>query len=228
MSATRTIGASLPALMALLLGGCVSGFSSKQAPQQTYVLRLQPAVSGTTASAPPSRPSPASSAAADTVQVLLPAAFAGLGGDSIAVLRGGGRLDYYSGARWAAPAPSMLQSLVIQTLRRQGRFALVESDSGPFAAAYLLSLELTHFEADYAAEGAGAAPTVRVELVCTLGGRVGRHVLESFTATSSVNADADRMQAVVAAFERATNDVLAQVAAHIVPPPTAASAAPAI
>jgi ABC-type uncharacterized transport system auxiliary subunit len=92
---------------------------------------------------------------------------------------------------------------------------LVEPDTGPFEAAYLLSLELTHFEADYQA---GAPPTVRVELVCALGRRSGRHVLESFTATGSATASADRLQAVVAAFEQATNAALTQLGARLRPP----------
>jgi cholesterol transport system auxiliary component len=219
-SLLRSLTLALP-----LLGGCFSGFNSNQAPQQTYVLGLQaagaaPAAGSAAAStgAPEVAPSNSVAAAADSLQVLLPVAVAGLGGDGIAVMRPGQRLDYYSEGHWAAPAPAMLQTLVIQTLRRQGRFALVESDSGPFEATYLLSLELTHFEADYAPGASSAPPTVRVELVCALGGRIGRRVLESFTATSAVAADADRMQAVVAAFEHATNDMLAQLASRIVPP----------
>ncbi len=217
----RSLLRALP-LVLPLLAGCFSGFNSNQAPQQTYVLGLQSAVDAAAAGTPVHQGAPASAvaAAADSVQVLPPVAVPGLGSEGIAVMRPGQRLDYYSGARWAAPAPAMLQTLVIQTLRRQGRFALVESDSGPFEATYLLSLELTHFEADYAASASGAPPTVRVELVCALGGRTSRRVIESFAATSAVAADADRMQAVVAAFEQATNAMLAQLASGVAPPAT--------
>jgi ABC-type uncharacterized transport system auxiliary subunit len=49
-------------------------------------------------------------------------------------------------------------------------------------------------------------------------------VIVSFTARSSVKAEDDRMQAVIAAFEQATSEALAQLAANIVPPaPTSAS-----
>ena len=90
---------------------------------------------------------------AGTVQVMLPQASPGLATERIVVLRSGERLDYYSGARWAAAAPAMLQLLVIDALRASNRFAMVESDGGPFAADYVLSMELRHFEADYTAAG---------------------------------------------------------------------------
>lgn len=224
MSRQRQARRSLPWLMLPLLTACFSGFNSNQLPQQTYVLKLGDAVSA--AAAPSGAPAvtQGTSDPVDTsLEVLLPSADAGLSGEGIAVLHGGERLDYYSGARWAAPAPALLQALVIEALRRDGRFALVEPDTGPFEAAYLLSLELTHFEADYEASG---PPTVRVELICALGRRSGRHVLESFTVAGTATAGADRMQAVVGAFEEATNAALAQLAARLrSPAPTAATSA---
>jgi ABC-type uncharacterized transport system auxiliary subunit len=57
-----------------------------------------------------------------------------------------------------------------------------------------------------------------VALVCTLGRRGSRDVIASITAESRVNADADRMQSVVAAFERATGDALSQLAAGVPAP----------
>lgn len=207
----------LPAML-LLLASCFSGLNSNQAAQQTYVLRLDAASEAgsamdaqTAANVPAAAAAPAN-AAGNNLQVLLPVAGAGLSGEGVAVLRPGQRLDYYSGARWAAPAPVLLQALVVQRLRGSGRFTLVESDTGPFEASYLLSLELSHFEANYADSG---PPTVRVTLVCALGQRSGRRVLDSFTVQAQVPAASDRMQAVVAAFEQATNQALAQLANRI-------------
>jgi cholesterol transport system auxiliary component len=186
------------------LTACFSGLNSKLPPQQRYV--LQPALAPTAAAAPVPRGS---------VQVLRPGAAPGLGGDGIAVLRPGARLDYYSNARWAADAPSAWQTLVIDSLRSGGAFATVQSDSGPFASQYILSLELEHFEAQYRGEG---PPLVQVALVCSLGRRNDRNVIVSFTARGSVQANADRMQSVIAAFEQATAEALAQAAANITPP----------
>jgi len=106
----------------------------------------------------------------------------------------------------------MLQTLTIDAVRASNRFAMVESDAGPFPSEYVLSLELRHFEAEYTG---AAPPTVHVALVCTLGKHGNREVIVSFTADSQVTADADRMQSVVAAFERATGDALTQIASNI-------------
>lgn len=202
----RKLG-SLLALLPVLaaLSGCFSGLNSKAPAQQRYV--LQPAAVAVAAA--PTAPIAA-------LQVMRPTVAPGLAGDGIAVVRPGARLDFYSNARWAVDAPAALQSLLIEGLRSAGRFATVEAEGGPFATQYLLSLDLTHFEARYGADG---PPTIEVELVASLGRRSDRSVLQSFTAHSSVRADADRMQSVIAAFEQATGDALAQLVAAVIPPP---------
>jgi cholesterol transport system auxiliary component len=185
----------------LLLAGCSGGLKSNLPISQVYVLRPTWSAPATAASAP-----------AGSVQVTLPLAAAGLATDSIVVLRSGERLDYYSGARWAGAAPGMLQTLAIDALRGTNRFAMVQSDAGPFASEYVLSLEVRHFEAEYTGPG---PPTAHVELVCTFGKRGSRDVIASFTVEGKVAAAADRLQAVVAAFERATGDALTQMAANV-------------
>ena len=202
-------GVLWPCLTALIaLAGCVSGLNSKIPAQQSYVLQAAPAPTPA-AGVAGERPSSAS------VQVLRPSAAPGLEREGIAVLRAGRRLDFYTAARWAARAPEMLQALVIDSLRSAGRFSAVESDAGPFAAQYVLGLELQHFEAVYDTAG---PPIIRVALVGTLGRSSDRIAIVSFTAHSEVRADADRMQAVIAAFDQATGQALAQLAANVAPP----------
>jgi cholesterol transport system auxiliary component len=193
-----------------VLAGCFSGLNSNALPAQRYVLQAPVAAEAATAIAAAPLQADAS------LVVLRPNAAPGLVGDGIAVLRPGARLDFYSNARWAADAPAALQSLVIASLRAAGRFATVEPDSGPFATNYLLSLDLEHFEASYGDDG--GAPTVQVALVASLGRRSDRSVILSFTARSAIRAEADHMQAVVAAFQQATAQVLSQLAANIAPP----------
>jgi len=204
------------------LGGCIGGgLHSNQPAQQEYLLHA-PAATAAAAAADASTASAASGPldAARSLEVLLPTAAPGLEGDGIAVLRPGEQLDYYTGARWAATAPLMLQTLAIESLRRQGRFALVESDGAPFAADWVLQLELTHFEADYAG---GAPPTVRVGLIATLGQRNARRAVMTLSIQTHALAQADRMQAVVAAYQSATDEALQEIATHLVPPPAAAT-----
>ncbi len=201
----RVPWACLTALIAL--PGCVSGLNSKIPAQQSYVLQAAPAPT-------PAASGPGERLSAASLEVLRPSAAPGLEREGIAVMRAGRRLDFYTDARWAARAPEMLQALVIDSLRSAGRFAAVESDAEPFAAQYVLSLELQHFEAVYDNSG---PPTIRVALVGTVGRSSDRVAIASFTAHSEVQADADRMQAVIAAFEQATGQALTQLAANVAP-----------
>jgi cholesterol transport system auxiliary component len=211
-------------LSLLALSACFSGLKSNVPVQQTYVLepsRSDPAAAGAAAAgATPGRPR----AAAQTLKVEVGMVAPGLGTDAIALLRPGQRLDYYNGVRWAGSAPVMLQTLAIDALREQHRFSMVEPEAGPFASGWLLNLELRHFEAEYSEAG---PPTIHIVLVCTLGSRSNRDAEVAFTAESRVKADADRMQAVIAAFERAAGDAIAQLAANIAPPEPPAAGPPA-
>ena len=201
---------------AAALGGCVTGgLHSSQPPQARYLLSLASVPGAAAASADDSSAAVDDLAAARSLRVLLPAAAPGLDGDGIAVLHPGGQLDDYAGARWAAPAPQMVQTLAIESLRRTGHFSLVQSDSAPFEADWVLQLELTHFEADYAQAG---PPTVRVALVATLGQRSARRAVMTLTIDTHALAQSNRMHAVVDAFESATRQALRQLDARLAPP----------
>jgi cholesterol transport system auxiliary component len=196
---------TLPLLLGLsLLPGCFSGLNSKLPPEQRYLL------TGEIVSSPSTVPR------AGSVQVLRPSASQGLESARIAVLRPGAHFDYYASVRWAEDAPGALQTLIIDALRTGGHFASVESDSEPFAAQYLLSVEIASFQAEY---GDSGAPTVHVTLNCALGRRSDRSVITSFAAQGIAQARADRMEAVVAAFGTATAQALQQIAENLGPPP---------
>jgi ABC-type uncharacterized transport system auxiliary subunit len=108
--------------------------------------------------------------------------------------------------------PDVVETLAIDTLRASGNWASVHDAPSPFAADYLLQITIRRFEADYTGGGAGAAPKVYVTLDCTIARRIGRELLTSFVAEGVADAEADRMSAVVAAFEKAANTALASMA----------------
>jgi cholesterol transport system auxiliary component len=193
------------ALAASALAGCIGGLRSNVPAPQTYLLEPRLATVATEVAG-----------THENLQVLVPRAAPGLGTDAIAVLRPGGRFDYYLGARWAAAAPAMLQTLVIDSLRSSQRFALVEPDAGPFPADYVLSLELRHFEARYSDDG---APTIQVTLIASIGRRSASALGASVIANSEVKAQDNRLQAVVAAFQQATTEALGKLAAAVVAMP---------
>jgi ABC-type uncharacterized transport system auxiliary subunit len=182
----------------LLLSGCGGFFESKLAAPQTYVLRVSERTAPV--AAPASR---------GTLLVQRPEAGPGLESEFIVLLRDDRRFDFYAAARWAAPAPDLVESLIVAHLRGAGLFAGVFDDSGPYAPHYNLRCTLSRFEADYTT--GGNAPSVHTTLDCTLGRHRDRVVLGHFTARGSAAAGADRLNAVVAAFEAATATALAEL-----------------
>ena len=112
----------------LALAGCGSLLDSKLAAPQAYVLRL-PAREATT---------PASTQPAGSVLLQRPKAGPGLDSDRIVLLRSDSRFDYYAASRWAAPAPDMLASFIVDGLRASGSFAAVFDDTAPYAPRFSL------------------------------------------------------------------------------------------
>jgi cholesterol transport system auxiliary component len=188
-------------IASLALAGCGGVFESKLAAPQTYVLRLPPPAA------------PAAVPTAGSILVQRPEASPGLESNRIALLRADRRFDFFAASLWAAPAPDVVESVVVDALRGTGTFAAVFDDAAPFAPRYDLRVTLRRFEADYVNEGSAGAevPTVHVVLDCTLGRRRDRVLLASFTAQGSARADADRMGSVVAAFEAAMSGAVAQL-----------------
>lgn len=185
----------------LLLGGCGGLLETTIPAPQAYVLRLSPRAPVS----PPATPS-------GTVQLQRPEAGPGLDSDRIALLRSDSRFDFYAASRWAAPAPDLVESVILDALRAGGSFTAVFDDTSPYAPRYSLRVTLRRFEADYSAHGAGGrAPTVYVALDCTLGRHRNRELLASFTAQGSAVAGEDRLTAVVAAFDVATAAAVAQL-----------------
>jgi cholesterol transport system auxiliary component len=215
-----------PGRMAALIGAACALLSacgalhSNVVLRQTYVLR---------AAAPPATATPAGGGA--TLQVLRPFPAPGLESDHIILVRSDRRLDYFEGSRWAAPLPDVVAALVAETFRASGSFGSVQDERAPLAADYLLRIAVRHFEAQYAGE---AAPRVLVTFDCIVARRIDRGTVASFSVEGASNADANRLGAVVAAFEQASQAAIAQaldatraaIAGTVASAPARADAAP--
>ena len=195
MRLARATLRTLP-LLCLWLAGCSGLFQSKAKPEQTYYLRAPAA--RTAATSAPAIPA--------SVRVIRPAASPGLDTSRIMLVEADHRMNFFSGSRWPATAPELIEALAVQTLRASGAWVSVGSSGGPFPADYLLQIHVQRFEADYS-EGA-VAPVVHVVLECVVGRREGREVLTTFTAAGSAAAAANRLGEVVMAFEQATGVAL--------------------
>jgi ABC-type uncharacterized transport system auxiliary subunit len=137
----------------------------------------------------------------------------GLDSDRIAVLLADRRLDAYAGARWSAPLPDLVESLLLDGLRGSGGWLAVVSERGEFGGRYLLQPEISDFEADYS-HGAGA-PTIRVVLRGELGVLAEHRLIAAVEGSATVVAAADRQREVTAAFESAYRQAAGQLIAAL-------------
>jgi cholesterol transport system auxiliary component len=183
----------------LALSACASILRSNAPASQVYVLRAINA---------PVEKSVATPATA-SLQVALPEAAPGLYSDHIVIVEPGHRMSYYAGSLWAAPLPLLLETLVIERLRTTGDWAAVNDSASAFASEYYLQIDIRRFEAEYLSD---ASPTVRVNLDCAIGRRAGRELLATFSVAGAAPAGVNRVSAVVAAFEQATNASLDRLA----------------
>ena len=186
----------------LMMAGC-SGFRSDEAPAQVYT--IDPVFEASKVETPATAPS---------LRLLRPLVAPGLDNERIALRRSSQRLDYYAASRWPTPVPEFVQSLAIEALRASGKYRAVQSDGAAFAADEVLQIEIRRFQAEYSGEG---APVVHVQLLATLGNRTDRKALASVSAESSVNASENRMQAVVAAFQKAATSALTELVQQLPP-----------
>jgi cholesterol transport system auxiliary component len=213
----------LPLSMVLMASGCTSGlFKSEAPPVQIYVLRAaaSPSTAATgqaqaldsarAAEAGTSGAASGAGASPPTIQVPRPQADPGLSTELITLVRSDHRMDRYAGASWAGPLTDVVETLAIDTLRATGQWSAVHDAPSPFSADYVLQINIRRFEADYTS--GAEAPTVHVTLDCTIARRVGRELLTSFVVEGVANAEANRMSTVVAAFEKASQLALSQMA----------------
>lgn len=186
--------------LALLLGACTS-FKSDRPTAQVYALRYAPLA--------PDLAAAGAEAPGATLQVLNPTAAPGLDDDHITLLHEGQKLDYYAGGRWAAALPEVLQQMALEALRARGHWRAVQGDAAPFAAEQVLQLEIARCTAVYSGSG---PPEVQVRLVASFGRRSDRSLLSTQVLEARVPASENRLGAVAAAYERALNIALGQLA----------------
>ena len=181
------------AALAVSVTGCAGLFHSNARPEQVYFLRAIPVPPGT---AP----------IATSLRLNRPTAGPGLETTQIMLLQADRRMSFFLAARWPAIPANMIEALAVEKLRGSGLWQSVADSTSPFPSDYVLMVNVRRFEADYT--GGNVAPEVHVVLDCIVGKREGREVIKSFLAEGTVPASANKLGAVVAAFESATNAAL--------------------
>jgi ABC-type uncharacterized transport system auxiliary subunit len=185
--------------LSAVLAGCSGGLHSDAPAMQVYVLRAAPHQQA------PAKPATAS------LHINRPMAAPGLESDHIVLVQPDHKMSYYIASRWPGDLPSVVESLTVDSLRTTGDWTSVQDSGSTFSSDYMLQIVIRRFEADYSA---GTVPEVHVVLDCIVGRRAGREVIGSFIAEGSATAAANRLGAVVGAFEEAVNRALADIATH--------------
>jgi cholesterol transport system auxiliary component len=206
MTMTRISRAgALVVLAAGTLAGCFGGLLESDTPaDETYRVgqRLAP---------------PAPAATGDALGFALvvgrPRASTALDTTRIAVAPGASRFDYYTGVRWAEPAPQMVQQALVTALAASGRYAGVFAAPSRSPAELMLDVELRQFEA--VASSPEAAPNVQVQLQASLVDARRATRVDSFVADAQVAASENSRAAIMAAFEAAMQQVVAETVRRI-------------
>ena len=190
-------------LLSLFVTGCGGLFHSNARPEQVYYLRATPLQGG--ASGVPLKAS---------LRLSRPVPAPGLESAQIVLVQSDRRMSFYVASRWPAPTSNVIETLTVEKLRGSGLWQAVGDSATSFPSDYVLQVAVRRFEADYT--GGNTAPDVHVVLDCMVAKREGREVVATFLAEGSATATANKLAAVVAAFETATNTALDSLSAQTV------------
>jgi cholesterol transport system auxiliary component len=134
-----------------------------------------------------------------------PLADAGIDSTRIALQRSPTLLEYYARASWSDRAPVMVQTLIVESFENSRRIVAVGRDVVSLRADFVLSTELREFQAEYFDE---PSPRAHVGITARLVQLPRRAIIGSEGFESIVPAEADTVDAIVAAFDEALGKVL--------------------
>ncbi len=115
------------------------------------------------------------------------------------------RVQYYARAGWSDRAPQMIQTLMIESFENSGHIVAVGRDSVALRADYILKSDLRELQADYIA---GPKPRVHITIIARLVKMPRRAIIGSKKFEAVIEARADTMEAIIAAFDKALGKVL--------------------
>jgi ABC-type uncharacterized transport system auxiliary subunit len=135
----------------------------------------------------------------------------GLDTDQILTLSDSSELKPYAGARWADHLPELATSLVSRTVDASGRFEVVSDNARAGSGKCDLNLELRKFFAKLDSSGQTTSVQVAID---------GRFQCDSdepvhFQSDASIRVNDERMQVIVAAFQRAMDNTMKDMLASL-------------
>ena len=135
----------------------------------------------------------------------MPIAEAGLASSRIALRRSALSVEYFARAAWTDTAPSMVQTLLVESFENTGKIVAVGRQSIAVRGDYILVTELREFQAEYNSK---PTPEVRVRLNSKLIRMPQRVIVANHTVESLQAAGNGSLESVVIAFDEALGKVL--------------------
>ncbi|MDB5366182.1 MAG: hypothetical protein JWM77_2109 [Rhodospirillales bacterium] len=151
----------------------------------------------------------AASGAAIDQQLLIDVPRASLDLDTtrIAVMQKPNAVEYYADVLWRDRTPQMIQTLLVRTLDGSRRFRAVAAANSGLRADLLLLTDIGHFEAE------AYQNDVHVDLTMRLVHAADRSIVATRTFSATAPTASKSFDDVVAAYDRATSDVMVEIAA---------------
>lgn len=144
----------------------------------------------------------------------VPIAATGLDTTRISLQRDPMEHEYYAHAAWTDRAPTLVQTLIVESFENSGKIVAVGRESLGLRADFVLKSELREFQAEYySPKGASNIPSAHVKLGVKLVQMPERSIVGSRNFESRITAKADTLEAIVEAFDVALGKVLKELVA---------------
>ncbi len=134
-----------------------------------------------------------------------PVAPASLDTTRVALQRRSTEIEYYASASWIDRSPTMVQTLITESFENSNKIVAVGRESIGLRSDFVLKTELREFQAEYLD---GGVPTAHVQINAKLVRMPQRSIIGSVRIDRSVDADTDRLDAIVVAFDEALGKAL--------------------
>ncbi len=134
-----------------------------------------------------------------------PVADAALNTTRIALMSSPMQVEYYARSSWTDRAPLMIQTLMIESFENSDRIVSVGREGAGLRADFILKSELRELQAEYYE---GDKPVAHVMINAKLVAMPSRNIVASRTFERKIEAEADRLNDVVTAFDEALGKVL--------------------
>lgn len=136
-----------------------------------------------------------------------PEADAALDTTRIALMRDATQIEYYARSSWTDRAPSMVQTLMLESFENSKKIVAVGRRAVGLRADFELRSELREFQAEYLASGIEAHVAINAKLIRA----AERAIVGQQNFVARAPAGADQMALVVQAFDDALGTVLKQL-----------------